>query len=171
MSSPRQEIISWKEVESLISSLIPQFDTEFDCLMMVAPGGVIPAGILAAALQIQTILLAQVSFPPDPDQKKSKLFSWPAFIQFPDDEHLHKQEILIVNNAWGAGRSSRAVQKKIEAAGGTAHTCVLHYNPYRNLLKTKPEFYGAITDAYIIYPWEIDIQGPDRVLLENGGRG
>lgn len=171
MAGSRQEIVTWKEVEKLITTLIPQFDTAFDCIMMVAPGGVIPAGILAAALRIDTVLLAQVKFPPDPDEDKSKLFSWPDFIQFPEDEHLDDREILIVNNAWGAGRSSRAVQKKIEAAGGSAHTCVLHYNPYRNLLKVKPEYYGAITDAYIIYPWEIDIQGPDRVVLENGGRG
>jgi hypothetical protein len=48
---------------------------------------------------------------------------------------------------------------------------VLHYNPYRNLLKYQPDYYGAITDAYIIYPWDLDQAGPDLVYLENGGRG
>ena len=59
----------------------------------------------------------------------------------------------------------------VETAGGNPYSCVLHYNPYRNLLKIKPDYYGAITDAYIIYPWDIDQAGPARVLLENGGRG
>ncbi len=50
-------------------------------------------------------------------------------------------------------------------------TCVLHYNPDRNLLKYQPDYYGAITDAYILYPWDMDQAGPDRVYLENGGQG
>jgi hypothetical protein len=28
----------------------------------------------------------------------------------------------------------------------------------------RPDYYAAITDARIVYPWEID-RGPDRVLL------
>jgi len=99
------------------------------------------------------------------------LLSWPNFIHFPDHELLLDKKILIVNNAWGAGRTTWAVYKQVEAAGGIPCTCVLHYNPYRNLLKSKPDYYGAITDAYIIYPWDIDQAGPDQVLLENGGRG
>ena len=171
MNQPRQEIISWREVEKLISVLIDQFNTTFDSLIMVAPSGVIPAGMLAASLGVESVLLARVEFPPDPDENKSKLFSWPNFIQFPDEDYLLEKNVLIVNNAWGAGRTTRAVQKRVESAGGVPYTCVLHYNPYRNLLKVTPDYYGAITDAYIVYPWEIDQEGPDRVLLENGGRG
>ena len=79
--------------------------------------------------------------------------------------------MLVVNNAWGSGRTTWAVNKQVECAGGLPSTCVLHFNPYRNLLKYQPDYYGAITDAYIIYPWEIDPLGPERVLLENGGKG
>jgi len=42
---------------------------------------------------------------------------------------------------------------------------VLHFNPYRNLFGTaRPDYYAAITDAFIVYPWEIN-RGPDKVLL------
>jgi hypothetical protein len=51
------------------------------------------------------------------------------------------------------------------AAGGYPYSCVFHFNPYRSLFSdAKPNYYAAITDAYIIYPWEID-RGVDRVLL------
>ncbi len=171
MAQPRKEIISWREVSKLIGILTDQLETEFDQLIMVSPGGVIPGGMLAAAAGIEELLLAQVAFPPDPDEEKSKLFSWPTFLQFPEHELIDEKNILVVNNAWGSGRSTRAVQKRVDSAGGIAYTSVLHFNPYRNLLKCEPDYYAAITDAFIIYPWEIDQIGPDRVLLENGGKG
>jgi hypoxanthine phosphoribosyltransferase len=171
MDQPRQELISWEEVGKLVFHLIDQFQTEFEAIIMISPSGVIPAGMLASAMGLRELLLAQVEFPPDPNQEKSKLLTWPDFILFPDEDSLTDRHILVVNNAWGSGRSTRAVQKQVEISGGIPSTCVLHFNPYRNLLKCKPDFYGAITDAYIIYPWEIDPEGPQRLLLGNGGRG
>ena len=33
----------------------------------------------------------------------------------------------------------------------------MHFNPYRSLFtKAKPDFYGATTNAYVVYPWEVD---------------
>ncbi len=165
MQQMRREIVSWEEVEKLISHLLPQLETEFDLVLAISPSGVIPGGLLASAMGLETILTAQVKFPADPDEDKSKLFSWPDFLHFPEDEHLEGQNVLVVNNAWGAGRTTRAIQKRVEATGGLPYTCVLHFNPYRNLLKNEPDYYGAITDAYIVYPWEIDRGGPERVLL------
>ena len=48
----------------------------------------------------------------------------------------------------------------VEAAGGFPELCVLHYNPTRTLFtKAWPTYYAAITDARIIYPWEVDRGG------------
>jgi hypothetical protein len=47
---------------------------------------------------------------------------------------------------------------------------VLHFNPYRNLFGTaQPDYYAAITDAHIIYPWEID-RDTDRLLMDEKPR-
>ena len=171
MSEPRKEIISWQEVSKLVSLIVPQFEIVFDSIVMVSPSGVIPAGILASAAGISELQIAQVEFPSGSDLEPSKLFSWPTFLHFPEDEILLEKNVLVVNNAWGSGRTTWAVHKQVESAGGMACTCVLHYNPYRNLLNYHPDYYGAITDGYIIYPWDIDQAGPDQVLLKNGGRG
>ena len=57
-----------------------------------------------------------------------------------------------------------AVRHRTVAAGAVAYTCVLHFNPYRSLFgNLRPDYYAAITDAYIVYPWEIS-RGPDFVL-------
>lgn len=171
MDQPRKEIISWREVNKLVSLLPPQFDTEFDSIIMVTPNGIIPGGMLAATTGIEDLHIAKVEFPPEADLNKTKLFSWPTFNQFPESELLEGKMILVVNNAWGSGRTTWAIKNQVQCAGGFPCTCVLHFNPYRNLLKYQPDYYSAITDAYIIYPWEIDLQGPERVILKNGGRG
>jgi len=171
MDQPRKEIISWREVNKLVSLLPPQFETEFDAIIMISPNGVIPGGILASMTGIDDLHVAKVEFPPKADLEKAKLFSWPTFTFFPDHEWLEEKKVLVINNVWGSGRTIWAVKNQVECAGGSPCTCVLHFNPYRNLLKYQPDYYAAITDAYIIYPWEIDLQGPDPVILENGGRG
>lgn len=171
MQELRQEVVSWHEIERLIIHLLTQLETEFELMIAISPSGLVPGGLLASAMGLESVLTAQVAFPPNVEENKSKLFSWPTIIHFPAWENLEGKNVLVVNNAWGAGRTTRAVQKRVEIAGGTPYTCVMHYNPYRNLLKCEPDYYGAITDAYIIYPWEIKRGGPKSVLLENGGRG
>jgi len=47
------------------------------------------------------------------------------------------------------------VKNHVSGAGGLPYTCVLHFNPYRNLFgNARPNYYAAVTDAYIVYPWE-----------------
>jgi hypoxanthine phosphoribosyltransferase len=99
------------------------------------------------------------------ERENSGLFAWPRFLQFPEAELLRGRQCLVVDDVWGSGRTITAVKNRVSAAGGFPSTCVLHFNPHRNLFgSARPDFYAAITDAYIVYPWEID-RGPDRVLL------
>jgi len=105
------------------------------------------------------------------ERERSKLFAWPQFIQFPADDKLEGRRALIVDDVWGSGRTITTVKNRVSAAGGLPSTCVLHFNPNRNLFGTaRPDYYAAITDAYIIYPWEID-RGPDRVTRLALGQG
>lgn len=168
----RQEIITWHDVEKLIDHLIPQFENEFDAMVMITRGGIIPGGLLAEALNLTTILTAAVNFPIDLEidqeaKKKSRLVAWPQFYQFPEDELLRGRRILVVDDVWGSGRTITAVKNRVSGAGGIPYTCVLHFNPYRNLFGTvRPDYYAAITDAYIVYPWEIN-RGPDAILVRD----
>ena len=91
--------------------------------------------------------------------------AWPEFIQFPADDKLRGRPTLIVDDVWGSGRTITAVKNRVSAAGGFPETCVLHFNPYRSLFGTvRPDYYAAITDAFILYPWEID-RGVDKLML------
>ena len=161
----RRELVSWDDFDKLIQHLLPQFEGEFDSMVLITRGGIIPGGMLAESMGITHILTAAVDFPAELERERTGLFVWPRFIQFPEDNLIRGRRCLVVDDVWGSGRTITAVKNRISAAGGFASTCVMHFNPYRSLFGSqRPDYYAAVTDAHIIYPWEID-RGVDRVLL------
>jgi uncharacterized protein len=163
---PRREMVSWDEIDRLIDHLVPQFRREFTAMVMITRGGIIPGGMLADAMDITHILTAAVDFPAQTKTSdKSSLMAWPEFIQFPADDKVRGRPTLIIDDVWGSGRTITAVKNRVSAAGGFPETCVLHFNPYRNLFgSVRPDYFAATTDAYIVYPWEVD-RGADHVVL------
>ncbi len=163
----RNEVLTWEDVDRLIDHLLPQFEGEFEAMIMITRGGIIPGGLLAEAMGITHILTAAVDFPAQVEMEKARLMAWPQFLQFPEDQLLRARRTLVVDDVWGSGRTITAVKNRVSAAGGFPMTCVLHFNPYRSLFSAvRPDYFAAITDAYIVYPWEIN-RGPDRVLLDH----
>jgi len=163
----RTELISWEEVSQLIEHLVPQFEIEFEAMVIITRGGIVPGGMLCEALNILDVLTAAVDFPFEIQITGSALYAWPAFIQFPEDDQLRGRQVLVVDDVWGSGRTITAVKNRVSAAGGFPHTCVLHFNPYRSLFtQARPDYYAAVTDAHIIYPWEVD-RGSEKVLLDS----
>jgi len=162
----RREIVTWNEVDRLIDHLVNQFEHEFEAMVMTTRGGIIPGGLLAEALNITHILTAAVDFPAQMERGNEKLLVWPQFIQFPEEELLIGRRTLVVDDVWGSGRTITAVKNRVSASGGMPYTCVLHFNPERSLFGTvRPDYFAVRTDAFIVYPWEID-RGPDRVLRD-----
>ncbi len=152
----RHEVLTWADVDKLIDVLMPQLEAAgpFEAMVMITRGGIVPGGLLSEALGIRHVLTAAVDFPA---KEMSGLMAWPTFLQFPDPALLKGRSALIVDDVWGSGRTSTSVRAQVQTAKATPFTCVLHFNPYRSLFsKAEPDFYGAVTDAYIIYPWEVD---------------
>jgi hypoxanthine phosphoribosyltransferase len=167
----RKEMVTWEEVERLVDHLIPQFAAEFDSMVIVTRGGVVPGGMLCEALNIENVMTASVDFPFESQREAAKLLAWPQFIQFPPDVQLTGRKVLVVDDVWGSGRTVTAVKNRVAAAGGFPSTCVLHFNPHRSLFsQSRPDYYAAVTDAYIIFPWEVN-RGVDKVLLRPPEQG
>ena len=162
----RHEMLTWNDVDRLITHLLPQFEQEFDAMVMITRGGIVPGGLLAEAMNLVHILTAAVDFPAQIEMETARLLAWPQFIQFPEDIQLRGRTTLVVDDVWGSGRTITAVKNRVSTAGGVPYTCVLHFNPYRNLFGTaRPEYYAAVTDAHIVYPWEIK-RGPEYAMLK-----
>ena len=167
----RREVLTWSEIDKLIDHLVPQFDVEFDSMVIITRGGIVPGGMLAETLNLITILTAAVDFPSETDdlqhKKQTRWMAWPKFIQFPENSLLVGKKTLVVDDVWGSGRTITAVKNRINSAGGQVYTAVLHFNPYRNLFGAlRPDFFAATTDAYIIYPWEVR-RGNEGVIVNN----
>jgi len=167
----RREVLTWNDVDKLIDHLIPQFETEFDAMVVITHGGIVPGGILAEALKISDLFIASVDFPneleSEKQREKNRLLAWPQFLQFPEDSLVRGRRMLVVDDVWGSGRTMTAVKNRITGAAGNAYTTVLHFNPYRSLFGTlRPDYFAATTDAHIVYPWEIK-RGPEAVLLRD----
>jgi hypoxanthine phosphoribosyltransferase len=161
----KREIISWTDIDKLIDHLIPQFRGEFDGLLMITKGGLVPGGILSEAMDIKHVLTATVYFPDDVDQR----LAWPIFMQFPPDTLVTGRRILVVDDIWANGRAIMTVRQRLTAAGCDCETAVLHYRIRSNLFHDAgPDYYGAVTDRVIVYPWEISVF-PNRPLKPGTG--
>ena len=165
----RREILTWNQVDELLDHLVPQLDQEFDALLMITCGGIVPGGLLAEALHLNQILTAAVDFPAElhtpAGAEKRRLAAWPFYLQFPDQNLIVGKKILVVDDVWGSGRTINAVCSRLGAMAASPYSCVMHFNPHRNLFApARPNYYGAITDAYIVYPWEV-ARGPEGISL------
>ena len=85
MQQPRHEVLTWEDVDRLIDYLMPQMDVEFEAMVMITRGGIIPGGLLAEKMGITHILNAAVDFPAQIEMEKMRLMAWPKFIQFPEE--------------------------------------------------------------------------------------
>src|SRR4030065_1143910 len=126
MPPPRHEALTWDDVDKLIDHLLPQFQSDFETMILIPRGGIFPGGMLAEATGIPTILTAAVDFPAEAERQRTGLFAWPRFIEFPIDELLHGKRCLVVDDVWGSGRTITAVKNRIAAAGGRPLHCGRH---------------------------------------------
>ncbi len=58
MQPIRNEFLTWDDVNRLIDHLMPQFEEEFEAMVIITRGGVIPGGLLAEAMNLTHIITA-----------------------------------------------------------------------------------------------------------------
>jgi hypoxanthine phosphoribosyltransferase len=151
--------LTWHDVEELISKVVMKLATPYDALMLITRGGIIPGGMIAEALRMKEILTASVLFPRDAGVRAE--MSWPRFLQFPADPVLQGKKILIVDNLWDRGRTIVTVKSRVASAGAYPETAVLHWKRGQSIFHDEhPDYYGALTEDWIYYPWQrIDDSG------------
>jgi hypoxanthine phosphoribosyltransferase len=155
MSDVEKVYLSWSDVDNLISrELVPHLkDSNYDVVLAITRGGIVPGGMIAELLGVQQIVVASVDFYEDAEHD----LDWPVFMQFPSDSLLRGQQVLIVDDVWYRGLEVLSVTERVEQAGGRPTSVVLHYKPdYSRFEEKSPDFYAEKTNDWIIYPWEVD---------------
>lgn len=147
---PERLHVSWADLETLVEQLAGEIDDDFDCLLAITRGGLVPTGMLAYRLGIRNILVAAVAFYDNEGQPGPE----PSFLEFPADPVLHGRRILVVDEVWDTGTTIAAVVERIRLAGGDPTTAVLHYKPARSRVDLVPDHHAVTTDAWVVYPFK-----------------
>ena len=128
MLDPEPVKVSWEELDRVVGVLAGRVGRDFDLVLAITRGGLVPAGILAYRLDLREILVAGVEF----YTTGGATHDAPRFGHFPDADLLRDKRILVVDEVWETGETMAAVVERVHAAGGRPRTAVIHYKPGRS---------------------------------------
>jgi hypoxanthine phosphoribosyltransferase len=150
-TAPERDIVTWDELDRLVGVLADRLHRrQFDVLLSITRGGMVPAGMLAYRLRLRDILVAAVEYYDDHGQPGPH----PTFFQFPADPLLRGKKVLIVDEVWDSGTTIAAVTERVRQAGGEPTTAVLHYKPTHSVVDGVPDVYAVETAAWVVYPFK-----------------
>lgn len=151
--------LSWEDIEQAVADLVQRLPRDYDLLLVITRGGMVPACLISEQTDIRNIVAAAVMF----YTAMGETLPDPVFLQFPADPLLLGKRVLVVDDVWDTGKTIVAVRQRIEAAGGQADLAVLHYKPTHSRYEDKPDYYATTTDEWIVYPWD-----PSRARKPSG---
>ncbi|OPZ62634.1 MAG: Xanthine phosphoribosyltransferase [Firmicutes bacterium ADurb.Bin506] len=143
--------MTWKDIERLVDVIYSRIDGDFDAILCITRGGMVPAALLAERIGQRNVMSAAVMFYTGDGVTLDK----PVFLQFPPDPQLAGKRVLVVDDVWDSGRTIVAVCDRIRMVGGIPVTAVLHYKPTHSAFPDlHPDHHGAQMDGWIQYPWD-----------------
>lgn len=151
VEQPLKRILGWHDISRQVDQLVARLRADYDAVLVVTRGGMVPACLISEKLNIRNILVAAVHLYTGIGETRNA----PLFVQFPSDELLNGKSILIVDDVWDSGRTAMAVIERVRIAGGQPELAVLHYKPRASRFPdNQPDFYAELTDDWIVYPWD-----------------
>ena len=150
MAEPEKLIVSWADLDGLVERLADAVGGDFDVVLTITRGALVPTGMLAYRLGMRNIVVAAVAYYDDAGQPAPQ----PTFLQFPSDPLLHGRRVLIIDEVWDTGTTIAAVVERVRLAGGDPTTAVLHYKPARSKVSIVPDHHVVATDAWVVYPYK-----------------
>lgn len=145
-----KEYLSWEHIAQLVDKLIQQLPRDFDAILAITRGGMVPACLVSEKLDIRNVMAAAVMFYTGVGQTLDE----PRFLQFPADPLLLGKRILIVDDVWDSGRTVTSVKQRVLEAGGIPTVAVIHFKPKKSQVAGRPDYFATETDAWIVYPWD-----------------
>jgi hypoxanthine phosphoribosyltransferase len=142
--------ITWEALDALVARLAEQTGREFDLVLAITRGGLVPAGMLAYRLDLREILVAGAIF----YLPQGGTHPAPVIGHFPDATLLEGQRVLVVDEVWETGETMTEVMTRVRAAGGTPVSAVIHYKPGRSRVGGAPDHWAATVHDWVAYPYK-----------------
>jgi hypoxanthine phosphoribosyltransferase len=148
---PLKRILGWADITRAVDQLTGALRRDYDAILVVTRGGMVPACLISERLDLRNILVAAVQLYTGIGQTLTE----PVFLQFPTDILLAGKSILIVDDVWDSGRTAVAVRERVKIAGGRPEVAVMHYKPGASRFPDdRPDYFAEITEDWIVYPWD-----------------
>ncbi|MBD3363075.1 hypothetical protein GF362_05125 [Candidatus Dojkabacteria bacterium] len=149
-NEPLKRYYSFKEIEDMCWKLGEELtDLEFDGIVTMPLGGMVPACFLGKILQIKNIITLNTNYYDGEERLDTLLIL--------DDPDIlpREKKLLLVDDIVDSGTTMRTVLGMLEERGNSVTSAALHYKPSKSK-NMKPDFYGEAVDEWIVYPWEIN---------------
>jgi uncharacterized protein len=147
---PDTLVLSWEALDSLVARLAEQTGRDFDLVLAIARGGLVPAGMLAYRLNLREILVVGAEF----YRAEGGTHDRPRIGQLPADELLAGRRVLVVDEVWETGETMTEVLGRLRSTGSNPVSAVLHYKPTRSRVPGVPDHHAAIVDGWVTYPYK-----------------
>ncbi len=149
-SMPDTIVLSWEALDGLVARLAEETGRDFDLVLAITRGGLVPAGMLAYRLNLREILVVGVEF----YRPEGGTHERPRIGHFPADELLAGRRVLVVDEVWETGETMTEVLARLRAAGATPVSAVIHYKPGRSRVAGAPDHHAAVVDGWVTYPYK-----------------
>ena len=146
--------LAWEDIEELVGRLADRLPRDYDLILVITRGGMVPACLLSERLDLRNIVAAALMFYTEGTADPDRTLVEPIFLEFPADPLLVGKRILIVDDVWETGQTARAVRRRVREAGGRPDLAVLHFKPGRSAVAERPDYYAETTDEWVVYPWD-----------------
>ncbi len=147
---PQTLVVSWEALDALVGRLAEGVGGDYDLVLAITRGGLVPAGMLAYRLGLREILVAGAEF----YLADGRTHEAPRIGHFPESQLLSGQRVLVVDEVWETGETMTEVVSRVRAAGGVATSAVIHYKPGRSRVGGRPDHYAATVDEWVTYPYK-----------------
>lgn len=142
--------ISWQNVENAsfnISQQIRMQQLEFDMILAITRGGLIPAGLLSYSLGIKDIRTVSIEPYKEKEQQSIKTIQQPNFYMFMGKNVLIVDEILDGGETYA---HLRKILKPVMDIAAFTFAVLFHKG-----IAPDPDFYGAKvpSDVWLEFPW------------------
>ena len=147
-------LLSWEELNGHVESLAQQIHDlpeaqRPDAILAISRGGLVPGAMLAYRLGIRDLLIAVAEHYDAAGRRPA-----PTITRMPPDESLKGRSILIVDEVWESGRTLALVAERARAVGADVRTAVVHHKPGKSEVSGTPDFFAALADGWITYPYK-----------------
>ena len=143
-------LLTWDDLDELVAHLAAETGRDFDLVLAITRGGLVPAGMLAYRLDLREILVAGVEF----YLSDGGMHERPRITHFPERELIAGRRVLVVDEVWETGGTMTEVLARLHDAGADATSAVIHYKPGRSRVAGTPDHYAATVDGWVTYPYK-----------------